>query len=730
MTQEEITEPGSEPVAAKADSAGGIDDAQPAEEAGVEEESWQDAEPEQEPEPESGEDAEAAEPYIKTNFEELVVKRDIPGRYWFNAALLLLIFATFAQLLAWRSAEVAQQAETTLRAIVVSTTDLQLAAERSVSGDSDSVEYLSATSARMNNLVSSFEWDNALDAAIAGFSGIDNRAITYRWRNLENELQTITREEPAVRSIYDGADSVDIIGPVLIASVDEVAGKVGLRTGDVEVLDAAADLRAITQKLIKEVMLVIVGSDRAADALEQIDKGVQFFEITLANLAARHAQRLPEEFEILEDAYGEFSVITDQISEVGPSFLAARAALGQVQPMAESLRAQAQSTSGRVELLSLLSWAPWVLAILGGLALLTSHMLVSRAAQENANLARYSARSGFEAQEHQESILKLLDEIAALADGDLTIEAEVTDQITGAIADSVNYAIFEMRELVSRIQSAAEQLGGEAENAMHQSELLVTTNHQHAGRIVRMAEDLDKVAQEIERFSSAAQQSTTVAGETLQIAEIGGAVVAKSIDGMNSIRERIQETSKRIKRLGEGSQEIGEIVSMIEELAEQTNILSLNASIKAAVGSSSTSGFASVAEEVQTLAERSAEAARKISELVVRIQKDTHNAIHAMELATGEVVAGAKMTDEAGQALTRIRRASGQMTKLVTSIADHAEQKAAQVRQVSTDAIEIKSQSENSAERVRAATEEVGKLSLLAEQLKEYVARFKVPPGA
>jgi twitching motility protein PilJ len=653
---------------------------------------------------------------------------NVIGRKWLNFGLFLLIVATLFQLLAWRSANVTGKAGLVIQELLVVSGDIQLDAQNALLGDVDSFADINQARGQIGALSRELRWSNIIDDGIATVTGLDDGAIGQRWRVLDGSLTNISNAQQAITGIYDGASSIDIIGPVLIASVDEVAGKIGVQGGDFALLDAAADLRAITQKLIKEVMLVISGGERTGDALEQIVKGVQFFEITLANLSAEYASRMPEDFEVLDDAYGEFSMLTKQIEERAPEFLQARKSLELVNDHAAGLRASAVTALDKVVLARWLLWVPWVLAIVGALALLRSHLQVSADAQASASRAKNQARAGFEAQEHQESILKLLDEIAALAGGDLTIEAEVTDQITGAIADSVNYAVYEMRGLVGQIQSAADQLGSEAENAVGHSEELASTNQRHSGMIAQMASELNMVAQSIEQFAESAQQSNSVASNTMDVAQTGTNVVAKSIAGMNSIRERIQETSKRIKRLGESSQQIGEMVVTIEDLAEQTNILSLNASIKAAVGASTHSvGFAGVADEVQSLAERCADAARSIAELVNRIQKDTKNAIHAMELATGEVVAGAKMTDEAGQALDRIQSSSVQVSKLVASIANEASSQAAGIRRLSSEAVDIKNQSESSAMRAIESAKEVGRLRSLGEQLATSVSGFKLP---
>ena len=269
----------------------------------------------------------------------------------------------------------------------------------------------------------------------------------------------------------------------------------------------------------------------------------------------------------------------------------------------------------------------------------------------------------------QESILQLLDEMSSLADGDLTIEAEVTDQITGAIADSVNFAVIEMRQLVSQINSASEQVASESQLAVESANQVSQSNRDQAEQINQASDIMQQVAGDMKVVSEQASDTSKMALESIDVATRGARAVRDTIEGMENMREQIQDTSKRIKRLGESSQRIGDIVELIDDIAEQTNILSLNAAIQASMAGEAGRGFAVVSDEVQNLAERSTEATKRIAELVKTIQNDTNDAVLSMEKATEQVVAGTRVADTAGGALAEIEIASQKLSEIVAEIA-------------------------------------------------------------
>ena len=331
---------------------------------------------------------------------------------------------------------------------------------------------------------------------------------------------------------------------------------------------------------------------------------------------------------------------------------------------------------------------------------------------------------------NQQAILRLLDELGSLADGDLTVEATVTEDITGAIADSINYAIEKLRELVATINETAIMVDSAAKSTASTATHMARAADTQAREISAATESIVSMAASIEEVSGNAERSSDVARHSVEVAHKGGEAVRRTIDGMNTIRETIQETSKRIKRLGESSQEIGNIIELINDIAEQTNILALNASIQASMAGEAGRGFAVVADEVQRLAERSTNATKQIEVLVRTIQSDTNEAVVSMERSTTDVVGGALLAENAGAALDEIEQVSNQIANLVQNISSSARQQAGSAADVTRRTTKLKEISDQTGKATTATAASIAKLSELASQLRQTVAGFTLPSAA
>ncbi|HEY3739287.1 MAG TPA: HAMP domain-containing methyl-accepting chemotaxis protein, partial [Bryobacteraceae bacterium] len=330
----------------------------------------------------------------------------------------------------------------------------------------------------------------------------------------------------------------------------------------------------------------------------------------------------------------------------------------------------------------------------------------------------------------QQNITKLLEEVSGVADGDLTQEAEVTADLTGAIADSFNYMIAQLRQIISNVQKTTTQVTSSATDVRQTATKLAEGSEVQAKQIVQASTAIAEMARSIQQVSQSATQATEVANKALESAQGGATTVRRTIDGMNAIRTQVQETAKRIKRLGESSQEIGEIVQLIGDIADRTSILALNASIQAAMAGEAGKGFGVVAEEVERLAERATEATKKISSLIKSVQGDTNEAIAAMEETTREVVGGSQLANEAGKRLDEIEAVSRQITGLVQSISELSRTQAQGSDAVSKNVAGISAYTQQTAAGAQQAEESIGRLADLAGELNSSLKRFKLPKVA
>ncbi len=340
---------------------------------------------------------------------------------------------------------------------------------------------------------------------------------------------------------------------------------------------------------------------------------------------------------------------------------------------------------------------------------------------------RRAINAGMQNQKNQQAIMRLLDEMSSLADGDLTVRATVTDNMTGAIADSINFAVEQLRELVTGINITAQTVAESAHGTMEITGKLASASSQQAEQVRKVTDTINDMSESFDTMAKRSRESSEVAQKSVAIANNGSNMVQQTIRGMDTIRNQIQETSKRIKRLGESSQEIGDIVELINGIAEQTNILALNAAIQSASAGGAGRGFAVVADEVQRLAERATNATRRIEILVKNIQADTSEAVISMESTTSEVVSGARKAEDAGEALVQIESVSKNLSRLIEEISSEAQAQSQTATQVAGQMTEIRDISIKTSEGTNHTAQSMGQLADLVSKLSESVADFKLP---
>ncbi|OPF65402.1 MULTISPECIES: methyl-accepting chemotaxis protein [Hydrogenophaga] len=512
-------------------------------------------------------------------------------------------------------------------------------------------------------------------------------------------------------------------------------------------ISAAGQLVMLTQRIGKSANEFLTMEGVSPEAVFLLGKDLNTFKEIAEGLLNGSAElrlksttdpQIRERLEALLKLYEQTRTDAGAILGNLQGLVAAREAqagvIGDSEPLRtglESLQSQLSAASGLGggELFAMVASALFALAC--GAALAYVQLLESRQRQLIAESQRVAA----EAQQqdakrvndaNQAAILRLMNELQTVAEGDLTQEATVTEDITGAIADSVNYTVEELRSLVGNVQATATRVAQTTSAVESTSTELLAASTEQLREIRETGQSVLDMAQRINDVSGQAQESARVARSSLQAAESGLQAVQDAIGGMNAIRDQIQETSKRIKRLGESSQEIGEITELISDITEQTNVLALNAAIQAASAGEAGRGFSVVAEEVQRLAERSADATRQIAALVKAIQTDTQDAVAAMERSTQGVVEGAKLSDNAGTALSEIDRVSRRLAELIEQISSATLREAESANEVAGNIQHIFAVTEQTGEGTRSTAAQVRELSSMAEELRQSVARFKI----
>jgi len=586
----------------------------------------------------------------------------------------------------------------------------------------------------------------SLNASPVGIDAIANKLIktdasqlNQLWQGYDKTLTKFATSEQSVSAVTNAAQELDQLMPDLLSesvSFVEAVAKEGRnkRSGDAKdkylfLTSEASNLNGLIERIGRGSKGLFDLRQNVAKLSNQLGAISLRFKDTIdrvitnsAEVVSASAQPLRDKFSAAEE---QFTVITGNLKE----FDAAKTTLTRMTSSSTELSRTLLTTYSPAyqqnATTTLLKWLPWLL-VLSGLLCLWRYFDI-RQSIVTANTVGTSMTAENVLADQQEAILKLLDEMSALADGDLTVEAEVTDQITGAIADSVNFAVIEMRELVSQIGTASIEVARESESAVSNAQNVSQANMEQAQQISFAAEQMEQVSNDMRQMSNKAKNSSEMASESIDVATRGSQAVRDTIEGMDDMREQIQETSKRIKRLGESSQRIGEIVALIDDIAEQTNILSLNAAIQASMAGEAGRGFAVVSDEVQRLAERSTEATKKIGELVNTIQNDTNDAVLSMEKATQQVVSGTKVADMAGKALSESESVSNNLSGLIIDISQESSSQAEVVTKVSQQVSDVRNRSTETSHKAQDSANAIAKLLELAKELGKSVSRFKLP---
>ena len=492
------------------------------------------------------------------------------------------------------------------------------------------------------------------------------------------------------------------------------------------------------ERLISSLNRILSGTTNAVAAAEQFRQDVLVFNQVLIGMQEGNLILGISRVEsadarlLLEQVEAQFTDLNESIESVitaSPALGEIAQASGLILDAAASLLQSSSVVSDEISALAdnyekrPLSTA---FTTLGAIAVVL-FMLFGLGLQLYFNTRRNLVLTESTNERNQEAILRLLNEIADLGEGDLTVQATVTEDFTGAIADSINYAIEQLRELVSRVASTAESVATSSNETRATSLRLSEASEHQAVQVADASNSINEISGNLSTVSESAEELATKAQRSVTVAQNGANVVQNTIEGMDNIRGQIQDTSKRIKRLGESSQEIGDIVSLINEIADQTNILALNASIQAAMAGEAGRGFAVVADEVQGLAERAAASTGQIENLVKTIQSDTNEAVASMEQTTAEVVRGTLLANNAGNALNDIQSTSENLATLILAIAKETQNQSQSADRIVGSMKVIQDISSQTLQGTTESARAVGELSEQAGELRQSVADFKLP---
>ncbi|SEC00940.1 twitching motility protein PilJ [Pseudomonas frederiksbergensis] len=560
------------------------------------------------------------------------------------------------------------------------------------------------------------------------------RAVQLDWERLLKNTDAILSSEQTVLSLHQVAATLAETVPQLQVEYEKVVETLLQRGAPAAQVAMAQRQSLLAERILGAVNTVLSGDENSQQAADAFGRDAARFgqvlngmlqgnpSLKVSQVEDRDARaRLIEISELFEFVSGS----VDEILETSPELFKVRESATSIFTLSQTLLEEASHLAGGFENLAGGRNTDTIGGYVLGLLALMSIILIGLVMVRETN--RQLRETAEKNERNQNAIMRLLDEIEDLADGDLTVTASVTEDFTGTIADSINYSVDQLRDLVATINLTAGQVAAAVQETQATAMHLAQASEHQAQQIAEASTAINDMAQSIDQVSANAAESSAVAERSVEIANKGNEVVHNTIHGMDNIREQIQDTAKRIKRLGESSQEIGDIVSLIDDIADQTNILALNAAIQASMAGDAGRGFAVVADEVQRLAERSSAATRQIETLVRAIQTDTNEAVISMEQTTTEVVRGARLAQDAGVALEEIEGVSKTLAALIQSISNAAQQQTSSAGQISLTMNVIQQITTQTSSGSTATAESIGNLAKMASQLRRSVSGFTLP---
>ncbi|MBP1471285.1 methyl-accepting chemotaxis protein [Acinetobacter nosocomialis] len=569
---------------------------------------------------------------------------------------------------------------------------------------------------------------------IYGTSSKEYKKVATLWKSLSYDIDLISSQQDVINQLYNMNISISDSIPEIQAEYNLMVDKMVREKVSSNQVVIAKNQVFIAERILRSINSVFVGTENSENSAHDFSVDIETFGVYLdaqlngnAELGVAKVES-PEVRESLEGIKTEYDKV---LKSAATSVLKHTNQIVNVRQSSSEIFSQSDAmltALGDLSEQTQYGWKAFALVAVLTLSLLglITSVLKLLSLRSKADKQRVATLQE-EYDRNQNAILRLLDEIADLADGDLRSYATVSEDFTGAIADSINFAIDQLRDLVSRIHETSQEVARYTQDTQNITNQLAEASEHQAQEIAGASTAMNEMALSIDQVSANASESAQVAQRSVYIASNGAQVVNRSIEGMDTIRKQIQETSKRIKRLGESSQEIGNIVSLINDIADQTNILALNAAIQASMAGEAGRGFAVVADEVQRLAERSASATKQIETLVKTIQTDTNEAVISMEQTTTEVVRGANLAKDAGIALDEIQKVSGDLANLIASISDAAKLQSASASHIAATMTVVQEITSQTTTATFDTARSVSELANMSESLRESVTDFKLP---
>ncbi len=559
----------------------------------------------------------------------------------------------------------------------------------------------------------------------------DLLAVEEVWQGFRDSIAFVLDSQEGVAVVAEASKVINELMPKLQAYDEEIAGILLDNNASPETINLATRQLMLSQRIANNVNHALSGTD-VEMAIERFSEDVEEYGSVLEGMVRGNDSIAMVKNEEVQAKLFEtsmlFTIVADYVEELldlSEDLLEIQAAAHSTSSRSDDLFAAALRLQNAYSLAAdLRPVQPEMAYMLGSVGLLVLFLLGMQVYRDQENRRK---QAEMENAKNQEAILRLLDEMGNLADGDLTTYATVTEDFTGAIADSVNYTIDALRDMVTTINETSGQVSSAAGQTQKTARHLTEASTHQADEIASATTSINEMAVSIDEVSRNSEETSEMAMNSVEFARKGGDTVRRNIDGMDRIRETIQETSKRIKRLGESSQEIGDIVELINDIAEQTNILALNAAIQAAMAGEAGRGFAVVADEVQRLAERSSNATKQIEALVKTIQTDTNEAVISMEQSTAGVVNGARLAEESGQALDQIQKVSDDLAGLIQNISASARQQSKAAGNISETMHVIQEITTQTSAGTNETSASIGNLASLADEMGHSVAGFKLP---